>query len=133
MTGISRPSGLYASLKGLLGSSLGLVQNRLELLGVELAEERQHLLLLIGLCAAGVVFLSAGLFLFALLIIAFFWETHRLLVLGVFSSIFLLIGSIALHYVLHHPRLGSKIFSASLAELKKDRSALDQENYPPMQ
>ena len=35
--------GLFASAKGLLGTGVALLQNRLELLGVELAEERVRL------------------------------------------------------------------------------------------
>jgi|LNAP01.1.fsa_nt_gb uncharacterized membrane protein YqjE len=129
----SSPGGLYASLKGLFGSSLGILQNRLELLGIELAEERQHLLALLGLCVTGVVFLSAGLILFATLITLVFWETHRLLVLGLFSSSFLLLGFLLIYQAIRHPRLGSSIFSSSLAELHKDQAALAPEDAPPAQ
>jgi uncharacterized membrane protein YqjE len=133
MTPTSSPGGLYASLKGLLGSSLGLLQNRLELLGVELAEERQHLLVLLGLCITGVVFLSTGLVLFATLITLVFWETHRLLVLGLFSGSFLLLGSLVIFQAIRRPRLGSSIFSSSLAELHKDQAALVPKDVPPAQ
>lgn len=124
MTSAPRHEGLFASLKGLLSTSLGLLQNRLELLGIELAEERGHLLTLLAFGAAAFICLGAGLVFLAVLITLLFWETHPFLVLGMFSSTFLIAGSIALRQALRHSRVGSKIFSASLAELRKDRAVL---------
>lgn len=115
-----------ASLKGLLGTSLGLLQNRLELFGIELAEERGHLLMLIAYGAAAFVFLGAGLVFLAVLITFLFWDTHPILVLSLFAGAFLMAGGLALRQALCHSRIGSKIFSASLAELRKDRAAMAQ-------
>lgn len=131
MTSAPRHEGLFASLKGLFGTSLGLLENRLELLGIELAEERGHLLALLALGAIAFICLGAGMVFLAVLITFLFWETHRFLVLGLFSSIFLVAGLIILHQAFHYSRIGSKIFSASLAELRKDRATLisdDQES-----
>lgn len=124
MTPAPRHEGLFASLKGLLGTSLGLLHNRLELLGIELAEERGHLLTLLAFGAAAFACLGAGLVFLAVLITLLFWDTHPILVLSLFSGIFLVAGWLALRQVLCHSRIGSKIFSTSLAELRKDRAAL---------
>jgi len=48
----------------------------------------------------------------------------RLLALGVFSALFLGAGIICLSLAMSLARSGSKLFSASLAELRKDREAL---------
>jgi uncharacterized membrane protein YqjE len=124
MPAAPRHEGLLASLKGLLGTSLGLLQNRIELLGIELAEERGHLLTLVAYGAAAFVFLGAGLVFLAVLITLLFWDTHPLLVLSLFAGAFLVAGWLALRQALCRSRIGSKIFSASLAELRKDRAAL---------
>ena len=124
MTPAPRHEGLFASLKGLLGTSLGLLHNRLELLGIELAEERGHLLTLIAYGAAAFVFFGAGLVFLAVLVTVLFWNTHPILVLGLFAGAFLMAGWLALRQAVGHSRIGSEIFSASLAELRKDRAAL---------
>ena len=56
----ARP-GLYASVKGLLGTSLTLLQTRIQLLATELEEERQRVLALLLWGAVAVLGLGAGL------------------------------------------------------------------------
>lgn len=117
-------AGLYASLKGLLGSGTALLKNRLELLGVELAEERGRLLALLLWGAVAFAGLAAGLAFLAVLITVLLWENNRLLALGVFSALFLGAGFYALSMVSRLARSGSKLFAASLAELERDGAAL---------
>lgn len=119
-------AGLFASLKGLFGTSLSLVQNRLQLLGVELAEERLRLLSLVTYGAVAFICLSAGLVFLAVFLTVLFWESHRLLALGVFSALFLGAGIATLLMALSYAKAGSTLFKASLAELARDREALAQ-------
>jgi uncharacterized membrane protein YqjE len=119
-------AGLFASLKGLFGTSLALVQNRLQLLGVELAEERLRLLSLVTYGAVALICLSAGLVFLAVFLTVLFWESHRLLALGVFSALFLGAGIATLLMALSYARAGSTLFKASLAELARDRETLAQ-------
>lgn len=116
--------GLFASAKGLLGTGLALLHNRLELLGVELAEERVRLVSLLVYGAAAVLCLAAGLIFLAVLLTVLLWDSNRLLALGVFSALFLGAGVASLAVAMGLARSGSKLFSASLAELRKDRDAL---------
>ncbi|MDZ4251437.1 MAG: phage holin family protein [Sulfuritalea sp.] len=117
-------SGLFASSKGLLGSGIKLRHNRLELLGVELAEERLRLISLLAYGAAALLCIAAGLIFLAVLLTVVLWESHRLLALGVFSAFFLGAGGVSLALAMSRARAGSKLFSGSLAELRKDRDAL---------
>jgi uncharacterized membrane protein YqjE len=119
-------AGLFASLKGLFGTSLALVQNRLQLLGVELAEERLRLLSLVTYGAVAFICLSAGLVFLAVFLTVLFWESHRLLALGVFSALFLGAGIATLLMAMSYARAGSTLFKGSLAELAKDSEALAQ-------
>lgn len=119
-------AGLFASLKGLFGTSLALVQNRLQLLGVELSEERGRLLSLLTYGAIALICLSAGLVFLAVFLTVLLWDSHRLLALGVFSALFLGAGVATLLVAVNYARAGSTLFKASLAELARDREALAQ-------
>jgi len=118
------PRGLFASTKGLLGTGVALIHNRLELLGVEFAEERARLVSLLAYGAAAFLCLAAGLIFLAIFLTVLLWESNRLLALGVFSALFLGAGIACLTLAMSLGRSGSKLFSASLAELRKDREAL---------
>ena len=124
--GTASRAGLFASLKGLFGTSLALVQNRLQLLGVELAEERLRLLSLATYGAIALICLGAGLVFLAVFLTVLLWDSHRLLALGVFSALFLGAGIATLLVAMNHARAGSTLFKASLAELARDREALAQ-------
>ena len=115
---------LAASLKGLAGTVLTLLQVRLELLSVEAQEEVVRVvgLLLYGVVA--VIFLALGLGFLAILITVALWETQRLLALGVFATLFLSLGGVAAWQAYQRGRRGSALFAASLAELRQDREQL---------
>jgi uncharacterized membrane protein YqjE len=125
MADASSRSGLFGSLRGLFATGIGILQTRLELLAVELQEERARLLGLVGFGAAALIFLSAGLVFLAILLTVLLWEGNRLLVLGIFSALFLGAGGLALTMAWRHARAPSRLFAASLAELHRDRAAAD--------
>lgn len=116
--------GLFASARGLLGTGVALLHNRLELLGVELAEERVRLVSMLAYGGAAFLCLAAGLVFLSIFLTVLLWESNRLLALGVFSALFLGAGVASLMFASSLARSGSKLFSASLAELRKDRDAL---------
>ena len=116
--------GLFASAKGLLGTGVTLVHNRLELLGVELSEERARLFSLLAYGAATFLCLAAGLIFLAVFFTVLLWDSNRLLALGIFSALFLGAGIASLVLTMSLAKSGSKLFSASLAELRSDREAL---------
>lgn len=116
--------GLFASAKGLLGTGVALLHNRLELLGVELAVERARLLSLLAYGGAAFLCLAAGLIFLAIFLTVLLWDSNRLLALGVFSALFLGAGIASLMLTINLAKSGSRLFSASLAELRSDREAL---------
>ena len=120
--------GLFASTKGLLGTGVTLIHNRLELLGVELAEERVRLVSMLAYGGAAFLCISAGLVFLAIFLTVLLWDSNRLLALGVFSALFIGAGVSSLMLAMSLARGGSKLFSASLAELRKDRDALASES-----
>lgn len=128
---MDRPrSGLFSSLRTLLGSSVGLLRTRLELLSVEVQEEKIRLISLLTFGAAAFVLLSFGLLFLAVFVTVLLWESHRLLALGAFTAVFLGGGIGCLAALLAVLRTPSKLFAASLAELARDQAALQGEAPP---
>ena len=123
-------TGLFASAKGLLGTGVTLLHNRLELLGVELAEERVRLASMLAYGGAAFLCLAAGLIFLAIFLTVLLWDSNRLLALGVFSALFLGAGVASLLLAMSLAKSGSKLFSASLAELRKDSAALAARGVP---
>ncbi len=124
---------LFASAKGLLGTGVTLLHNRLELLGVELAEERARLGSILAYGGAAFLCLAAGLIFLAIFLTVLLWDSNRLLALGVFSALFIGAGIASLTLAMSLAKSGSKLFSASLAELRKDHEALSTGDAPRSQ
>jgi uncharacterized membrane protein YqjE len=117
-------SGLMGSVKRLTATLTAIVSTRLELLANELQEERLRLtqMLLFTLCA--LFCFGMGLLLLTVFIVVLFWDDHRLAVLGVLSVIFFSLGAFVVVVLRSKAQEKSKLFSASLAELSKDREQL---------
>ena len=124
------PPGLFNSVRGLGVTLLALLGNRLDLLGTELAEERVRLLSLVTYGAVALLMLSAGLVFLSIFLTVLLWDSNRLLALGIFTSLFLAGGLLALGMTIGFARAGSRLFVASLAELSKDKEALRPELGP---
>ncbi|OGU24642.1 MAG: hypothetical protein A2580_13570 [Hydrogenophilales bacterium RIFOXYD1_FULL_62_11] len=116
--------GLFESLKNLSVSLVGIVQTRLELLSVDIAEERVHQTTLIVLALLALFCFGVGVVLLSILIVVAFWESYRLAALGGLAGIFLATGAGVVWFALHKIRTKPKLFQASLAELAKDRQHL---------
>ena len=115
---------LAESLHGIVDAGLQTVQTRLELLAVELQEEKLRLTgLALNTVLAGLL-LGFGLMFLLVFLTVLFWEEHRLLALGISTVICLIGGLLAASKAAHAFRSGTKLFSASLAELTRDRAAL---------
>ena len=121
---MSPPRRLAASLQGLAGTVLTLLQVRLELLSVEAQEEVVRVVGLLLYGTLAVVLLALGLGFLAILLTVAWWETQRLLALAVFATLFLVLGGVAAWLAHLRARRGSALFVSSLAELRQDREQL---------
>lgn len=121
-------SGLMESVKRLAASLTSIVSTRLELLVNEFNEERLRLteMLLFTLCA--LFCFGMGLLLLTVFIVVLFWDDHRLAVIGTLCVIFFSLGSFVVTMLRSKAQQKSKLFSASLAELSKDREQLGAGN-----
>ena len=85
--------GFFSRFKRIGASVLGLVENRLNLLSVELEAEKLRLISMALAGLASLFFLGLGILLSTITFIVIFWDTaYRDLVLGVFSIVFLILG-----------------------------------------
>lgn len=115
---------LFASLRGLLVTAISLLKTRGELLLVELEEEKLRLTSLLFYGALTVLLGGAGVIFLAIFLTVFFWESHRLWVLGTLATLFLTAGFVAGVILRRLIATKSQMFVASLAELECDESAL---------
>lgn len=121
---MASPQRLSSSLRGLASTVLELLQVRLELFSVEAEEEVLRVGALMVYGAVAVTFLSLGLTFLALFITVALWDSHRLLALGIFTALFLLTGGVAAWLARERVRNGTRLFSASIEELRQDREGL---------
>lgn len=120
--------GLLESLKALTGTLVRIVQTRLELLANDIALERAHLATLLVLGTVALFLLGVGVVLVALFVAVAFWESHRLLALGVLAASFVVAGTVLAALTVYKARRRPRLFAASLAELAKDRTQLSGES-----
>ena len=119
-----RAEGLLESLRNLARTFLAIVQTRLEIFASELDEQRALLARIAVLAAIAVFCLGLAIILIVLFIAVLFWDTHRLLAIGALAGVFA-VGGIAACLMLWAAIVRRpKLLSATLAELRKDRTKL---------
>ena len=116
--------GLLESLTTLAATLVAIAHTRLDLLSTDVEEERAQVLSLLVLALVALFCFGIGVVLAAILLVAAFWDTHRLLVLGSLAGFFLAAGMVAGAYAMHKARTKPRLFAASLSELLKDRQQL---------
>jgi len=102
---------------------LGVIQTRLELLGLELADARDHLIALFALTAIAVFFSGVAVVTLLAWLVVAYWE-QRLMILGLATAAFAVLALIAIWRASKHAQAGANIFSDSLQALQTDRAAL---------
>lgn len=117
-------SGLMGSLKRLLSTLTSIASTRLELLANELHEERLHLTQMLVLGVTTLFCAGMAVLLLTLFILLLFWDDHRLLATGVLCALFVVLAGILALLLRSKAQTRTKLFSASLAELSRDREQL---------
>ncbi|HEY2818070.1 MAG TPA: phage holin family protein [Casimicrobiaceae bacterium] len=107
-----------------VNSALALAHTRVELAAVELAEERERLKRSAMLIAGAVFMFSFAVLGIAAWIVVYFWDTHRLEAIAAVTLVFALVGGFLLWRNAALGRESPTPFSATLAELAKDRTWL---------
>ena len=124
LPGAGRASGLIASLRALGATVVELLYTRLELIATELDEERVLLFRVFAFAGVAIFFLSLAILTLTFIIILLAWDTHRLLASILLVGAYLGIGSVAALKAHNAARSTTRRFSATLAQLRKDRDEL---------
>jgi uncharacterized membrane protein YqjE len=123
------------ALARLAESAIGFLRTRGELAGVEFAEERERLLVRLALLLGGIVILAFAVLFAGMFVIAVFWDTHRLGAIACVALFFALGGALMVARAKTIGNQGPAPFSATLAELERDRArfarAVDEPSEEP--
>lgn len=123
-------AGLFGSVRKLLDTGLSILQNRLELLQIELQEEKGRLIEILLLALATAVLGLMALLLVTATIIYCFWEIAPLAAF-IGMSLFYVAGAASAFWMLRHRLKAHPPLAATLQELKKDRASLDHQSSGP--
>ena len=120
-----RAEGLLDSLRNLAKTFVALLQTRLEIVASEIDEGRARLARIALLAAVAAFCLGLAVVLLVFFLVMLFWDTNRLLAIGVLSGVFAA-GGIAACLVLRLEIVRRpKFLSATLEELRKDAKKLE--------
>lgn len=111
----------HGPLRRMIGSIFALLHTRLELIGVELAEERERIIAVIFLGLVAAMFAMLALITLTALIAVAFWDSYRWQVLAALTGVYALgavICALRARAGLHSAPI---VFEATLHEFEKDR------------
>jgi len=117
--------GLFASLKNTFATLLTIGRTRLELLVVELEDEKLRLISLWSKAVTAAFLLSVGMIMAIFCLAVVFWE-HRVLVFGLFAILFIGGALLLIASLRRQAAVPSKLFRSSLNELDADVTRLRQ-------
>ena len=110
---------MFSTFTRMLRTVGNVAENRVELFVTEWREERLRLLDMLVLLLAGTVCAMMALLVITLAIIVVFWDTHRMLVLGLIILAYA--GGAGMLFWALRSRLGRwQAFSETLDQIKKD-------------
>ncbi|MCO1462285.1 phage holin family protein [Burkholderia multivorans] len=116
----SQASG-HGPLRRLVGSAIALLQTRLELVGIELAEEKERLMGVLFLGLAAMMLATMALISLTVLIAIAFWDTYRWQSLAGITALYAIGGIVCALKARSGLHDAPTVFDATLAELEKDR------------
>jgi uncharacterized membrane protein YqjE len=119
--------GIVRSGRRMLAILVSMARTRLNLLAVELMQEKKRIWLLLLLTALVLLFAFMALLTLSLFVVVAFWEDNRLLAIGCLFAFYVAATLVALFVLRQKSKAGSKLFAGTLDELAKDSAALEGE------
>ncbi len=120
-----RAESLLESLRNLAKTFLAVLQTRLEIFASEIDEQRALLARIAVLSAIAAFCLGLAVILLVVFVVVLFWDTNRLLAIGVLAGVFAAGGITAFAMLSAAIARRPKLLAATLAELRKDRTKLE--------
>lgn len=125
-SGRTSPPGVLASLRAFAATSVGIARTRLQLLANDLEEQRARVLHLVVLGAIALFCGTLAVLLASAWIVIALWDQYRLWTLGFLAAIYAGGCLLALSVMKSKAAQRPQLFSASLAELRRDEDTLRQ-------
>lgn len=120
-----RPVGnLLVSAKTFVATLIAIIGTRLEIAAGELEEERLRLSGIVAYGAMVFLFAALGLIFLSLLVVAVFWDEHRIAALSGIVILYALLAFIAGLQLRKRLSQKSRLFSVTVDELRKDQERL---------
>lgn len=116
-------------IRRILASLLGTLRVRLELAGIELQDEIDHVVRAVAMALAGALLLCIGVAFGAIAVIVALWDTHRVFALAGFAVLFAGGGALLLWLLARVSRDRPPMFAETVAQFEQDRQRLAAE--PP--
>ncbi|RYF43729.1 MAG: hypothetical protein EOO25_02245 [Comamonadaceae bacterium] len=117
-------TGLFASLRQMLGTVLEIAQVRLALFGNELEQEKLRVFQALLLAGVGLMLLAVGTVLLCGFVVLLFAEGYRLAAVGMMTLLFVGGGLLLMRAGGQRLRSPGGFFPETLAELRRDRAGL---------
>lgn len=121
-----KPAGIVGDVRSLFSTGLRAVHTRLELLAIELSEEKAWALRFLVVAAAGLYLLTFGLLLAIFALVLWASEANRPAILAGFAAVFLAAGAGGIYWLTSASKRRRPLFKETIAILKGDEQALRQ-------
>jgi uncharacterized membrane protein YqjE len=116
--------GLKAAAASLAAALLGLGRTRLELAALEFEEVRARTAENLALMLVAAISLVFTILTASMLVVAYYWDTHRIEALVALTVGYALIALVAMWRFAVRRKADTPAFAATLAELERDRARL---------
>jgi uncharacterized membrane protein YqjE len=127
----ARPvGGLLDSLRSLLATLAAMAHTRVELFGTEIEEEARRVVALLLGGALVLALTSLALLFSGLVVIAAYWDTHRVAATVCVATGFIVLAGVSYFAVRERTRRRSRLLSSTLDELERDLELLDKQISP---
>ena len=112
------------SIRTTLATTAKVIRTRLEIISTELEEQREWMQHLVLLAVAALFFVSMGLVMLTIFVVAMFWDSHPVAVTGAFAGVYLAVGIWAMLTFRAKTKTRPKLFQSTTEELAKDETQL---------
>jgi uncharacterized membrane protein YqjE len=116
--------GVLTSLRRLGATVVALLHTRAELIAREFERERVRVTRLLILGVAALFFFALGTITLTIFIIVLFWDSQRLVAIGVLTLLYFGIATAVAIFAKREAARSSKPFASTVAQLKHDRDLL---------
>jgi uncharacterized membrane protein YqjE len=123
---IREATSIVGDVKGLASTGLRAVRTRLELLAIELKEEKAWAVRFLVIGVAALYLLTFGILLAIFALALWAAEENRPAILGGFAGVFLAAGAAGVVYIIVQSKKRHPIFQETIAILKGDEKAMQQ-------